>query len=317
MNIIIIFLIFCIVLFFYLHIYFHLKTNNELEIYKIPQPTKKQFEEICDLRQPVLFEYNDGSHKLEQECNMENIYKNYSGFDVKIRNLNKDNNTNNKDDANNKDDDNNKDTNNKDDANNKDDMYSIITYKKAKELIEKYKDANYLFENNSDFLEETELIKMYKLNDKFLKPYMNLSCDYDILFASKDTKTPFKYEMNYRNYFLVTEGEIQVTLAPPKNTKYLHMEQDYKNMEFRSPVNPWNVQEQYESDFSKIKCLDTTVKKGQILYVPAFWWYSIKFGENTTVCSFKYRTYMNTLAISDKLISRVLLLHNVKCSILQ
>lgn len=291
MNIIIIFLI---VLFFYLHIFFHLKINNELEIYKIPQPTKKQFEEICDLRQPVLFEYNDSNNKLEQECNMENINKNYSGFDVKIRNINKTN----------------KDGGNRD-------IYSIVSFKKAKELIEKDKDSNYLFENNSDFLEETELIKMYKLNDKFLKPYMNLSCDYDILFASNDTKTPFRYELNYRNYFLVTEGEIQVMLAPPKNTKYLHMEKDYKNMEFISPINPWNVQEQYESDFSKIKCLNTTIKKGQILYVPAFWWYSIKFGENTTVCSFKYRTYMNTLAISDKLISRVLLLKNIKCSILQ
>jgi hypothetical protein len=291
MNIIIIFLIFCIVLFFYLHIFFHLKTNNELEIYKIPQPTKKQFEEICDLRQPVLFDYNgDCNNKLEEVCNMENINKNYSGFDVKIRNLNKDNNK-----------DNNKE------------MYSIISCKKTKELIEKDKDSKYLFETNSDFLEETDLIKMYKLNDKFLKPYMNLSCDYDILFASTNTTTPFRYELNYRNFFLVTEGEIQVKLAPPKNTKYLYMEKDYENMEFRSPVNPWNVQEQYEADFSKIRCLDTTVKKGQILYVPAFWWYSIKFGENTTVCSFKYRTYMNTLAISDKLISRFLLLQNIKC----
>ena len=46
-------LIFCLVLFFYLHIYFHLKTSNDLEVYTIERPSKEKLEEICDLRQNV------------------------------------------------------------------------------------------------------------------------------------------------------------------------------------------------------------------------------------------------------------------------
>jgi len=78
-------LIFCIVLFIYLHINFHLRTSNDLEVYEIDQPSKEKLEEICDLRQPVIFDYNvDG---LLQECNIDSIEKNYGAFDIKVRNV--------------------------------------------------------------------------------------------------------------------------------------------------------------------------------------------------------------------------------------
>ena len=59
MNIIFNFLIFCIVLFLYLHIYHHLKTSNDLEVYEIEKPSKDKLEEISDIRQPVIFNYNN------------------------------------------------------------------------------------------------------------------------------------------------------------------------------------------------------------------------------------------------------------------
>lgn len=49
--------IFCIVLFIYLHIQFHLKTSNDLEMYEIEQGSKEKLEEVCDIRQPVLFDF--------------------------------------------------------------------------------------------------------------------------------------------------------------------------------------------------------------------------------------------------------------------
>jgi hypothetical protein len=51
--------IFCLVLFIYLHIHFHLKTGEELEMYEIEQPSKEKLEEICDIRQPVLFDFDN------------------------------------------------------------------------------------------------------------------------------------------------------------------------------------------------------------------------------------------------------------------
>ena len=290
MNIVIGFLIFCIVLFFYLHIYFHLKTSNDLEVFEIEQPAKEKHEEICDLRQPILFPY--ANDKMVDLCNRKTISDSYGAFDVKIRTI---------------------DHTLEDDTK---DLYSLISLKDSLKLIGEDKEGKYLVENNNEFLEETEIIKIFKANDIFLRPYMVFNCQYDYLIGSTQAKTPFRYEINFRNYFLVTEGEIKVKLSPPKSSKYLYKVNDYENMEFRSPVNPWNVQPQYKSDFDKIKCIEATVKKGQILFIPAYWWYSIEFGENSSICTFKYRTFMNTLAISDKIIMKFLQLQNVKRNIL-
>ena len=66
LEIIIGFFVFCIILFFYLHIHFHLKTSNDLEIYEIEQASKDKMEEICDLRQPVLFDCDEDTDKTVQ-----------------------------------------------------------------------------------------------------------------------------------------------------------------------------------------------------------------------------------------------------------
>jgi hypothetical protein len=72
------------------------------------------------------------------------------------------------------------------------------------------------------------------------------------------------------------------------------------------------VQSQYKADFDKIKCLDINMTKGQILFLPAYWWYSIEFGKETSVSTFKYKTYMNTIAILPKIIMKLLQNQNVR-----
>jgi hypothetical protein len=133
------------------------------------------------------------------------------------------------------------------------------------------------------------------------------------MFASLNTESPLRYEINYRNYFFVTHGKVIVRLFPPKSTKYLYAINDYENFEFISPVNPWNVQEQYKADFNKLRSIDVTLMPGQLVHIPAYWWYSIKFVKsNTSLCVFKYKTYMNTLSISNHLVMSLLQRQNTK-----
>ena len=40
-----------------------------------------------------------------------------------------------------------------------------------------------------------------------------------LFFHRHGTQTPLKYELNYRNFFLVTQGSIKVKLIPPKSAK--------------------------------------------------------------------------------------------------
>ena len=83
--------IFCLVLFLYLHIQYHLKTSEDLEVYTIERPSKETLEEICNIRQPVVFEFNN--ERLLESCNLATLDDNYGAFDIQLRDItNKDEN---------------------------------------------------------------------------------------------------------------------------------------------------------------------------------------------------------------------------------
>ena len=281
--------IFCLVLFIYLHIQFHLKTGEDLEMYEIEQPSKDKLEEICDLRQPAIFDFD--CEKIMDSSNKTYISNNYHAFEVKIRNI--------------KDDDVNAE------------LYIPLPIHSAVKLFDEDKKSTYLSENNTDFLEETGVIKSLKYNDAFLRPYMVSNCNYDIMMGSDKTCSPFRYEINYRNFLLLTEGSAQIKLAPPHSTKYLYPIYDYENFEFKSPVNPWSPQPKYSADFDKIKCLEFTLTPGKTLFIPAYWWYSIKFNHNTSISCFYYRTYMNNIAVTPYICMHALQIQNVKRNIVK
>lgn len=272
------------VLFLYLHIQFHSKTGEDLEMYEVDQPSKEKLEEICDLRQPVLFDFE--CQKILDTSNRDYITNNYHAFEIKIRNT--------------KENDKNIE------------LYIPLPLHSAIKLFNEDKDYTYFSESNKDFLDESGVIKNFKYNDDFLRPYMVSNCNYDIIMGSKDTCTPFRYEINYRNYLLLTQGSAQIKLAPPHSIKYLYTNYDYENFEFSSPVNPWKPQPKYSSDFDKIKCLEFTLLPGKTLYIPAYWWYSIKLNENTSISCFNYRTYMNNMAILPYICLHALQIQNIK-----
>ena len=288
MNIIIFILIFSIVLFLYIHIFYHFKTNNDLEILEINNISKERLEEICDLRQPLTMKIDNNIFK---DLFMKNLMSNYSSFDIKIRNIkNLDDNT---------------------------ELFLPLSFNDAKKLMIEDKEGQYISENNSDFLFETSIVKNISEKDSFFRPYMLSNIDYDYIIGSKNSYTPLRYNLNYRNYYLVLEGKIRIKMTPPKNNKYLYCNKDYDNFEFRSPLNVWNIQEQYKIDFNKMKFLEVDLEPGNIIYIPAYWWYTIQIlEENTSILSFKYRTYMNNIAILPQLILKIMQKQNIKHKII-
>lgn len=288
MNIIIFTLVFSLVLFIYLHIFYHFKTNNDLEILEIDNITKERLEEICDLRQPLIMNIDIDNFK---NFNFETLLNNYSNFDIKIRNIkNNDDNT---------------------------EIFLPLLMKDASTLIREDKNGEYISENNTDFLNETSMNKVISENDLFLRPNMLSTIEYDYLTGSKNSHTPLRYNLNYRNYFLLLEGKIKLKLTPPKNYKYLYCNKDYDNFEFRSPINVWNVQEEYKNDYNKVKFLEVDLEPGNIINIPAYWWYSIEFSEpNSSLISFKYRTYMNNVAILPNIFLKILQKQNIKHKII-
>ncbi len=279
MKNLLIILIFIIVLFFYLHIIYHLKKSNDLEVYEINEPTKNELEEICNYRQPVIFYYNSN---LSEDINNEQIITKYSSFDLNVRNV-KNNNT-------------------------EQEMYIPYKVKDLFSVFENDKEGKYITENNEDFISETGMIKYLKYNDLLLRPYFMLNNNYDLLSGSKNTRTPFRYNLYYRNFIYVLDGNVKIKLSPPNSSKYLNEINDYDNYEFRTDIDVWNDNEKID----KIKFLEVNLKKNQIIYIPSYWWYSIEYETKSLLINYSYDTYMSMLSITPNILLYYLQAQNIK-----
>lgn len=260
-----------------------MKTSNDLELYTIEEPSKDKLEEVCNLRQPVLFNFDN--ELLLKECNLTNLVDNYGAFDVKMREPGV--------------------------IDDNSEMYLPFILNESIQLFQK-KDGKYITENNGDFLQETGVVKKFQYNDAFLRPPLVSNCLYDFQSGTINAETPLRYNMNFRNFYFVTSGKITVKLIPPKSHKYLYIQKDYDNFEFRSLINPWNIQSQYKNDFGKVKVLDIEIDKGHMLVIPPYWLYSIKYNKLSSICVFKYRTFMNNVAILPHLCLYLLQNQNIK-----
>ena len=275
-------LLFCIILLVYLHIYYHLKVSSELEIYELDDLDKSKLEETCNMRQPVLFNYDNP--QLTGVFKHSSLMKDFSIFDVKVRKW--------------------EETNNEC-------QHVPLKMSLVNKLFAK-KSSDYYSEKNLDFLEESGLVKHIKQNDELLTPPLKMSCNYDIIFGSPNSITPLKYNLYNRNYFYVCDGDIKIKLIAPVFSKHLNIDKDYEMFEFRSPLNVWNIQNAYKENFGKTKVMELKLAKNSIIQIPSYWSYSIQFGENATVLNMSYSTVMSTLSVMPQHVLYLLQQQNIK-----
>lgn len=257
-------LIFIIILLIYLHVYYHLKVSNDLEVFEHDISNVTKLDEILSFRQPVVINFFHKS--LNNLFNLKRFYNDYGKYNINVRKNNIDNNIL--------------------------DKYTPVNIDLIKDLFEN--DKTYYSEHNSKFLKTSNLIVDLQNKDSYLKPPLVSSSEYDILFGGMKTSTKFKYEINYRNFIYVSDGSINICLSPPVNSKYMDEYNDYYNFEFISSINPFLKEN--NDHLKNISKINLTLNQGQMLFIPAYWWYSIEFN-NSVVLFFKYKTYMNEFTI--------------------
>ena len=138
-----------------------------------------------------------------------------------------------------------------------------------------------------------------------------VSIQYDLIFGGKDATTKLKYTNCYRNYFMVIDGEVEVKLSPPRSARFLNTQKDYIRDDFYSVSNAWDNTSGANNDFDKVKFLTVHLKKGQTMFVPAYWWYSFKLKKGC-LCAFHYKTIMNTVATVPDIVLGVMQRQNTK-----
>jgi hypothetical protein len=264
-------LIFLVILTIYLHIFYHLKKSNDLDIYETIFTTKENLDKICKLRQPVVFNYDLNLI----ECERKYLTDTFPNKEINLKNIISNDSV-------------------------------PLKLSESFQLIDNDKKGSYYSEKNKHFLDET-IIDKIKKREQDIKPIFTCYSMYDILFGSNNSYTPLQYDINYKNYLYVAEGSVKIRFAPPINEKYLDIFIDYETMDITSRINVWK-----EKNIENVKFIDIVVDKGNIIFIPPYWLYSIQFIEISTIISFKYRTYMNLLAILPHLFIQILQLQNIK-----
>jgi hypothetical protein len=280
-NPFLIFFIFVLILFLYTHITSQWKTSNDLEIYESDYESHAHVQEICSVKQPVVFKMQkeQTAFSFFERFHSSNFEK-YDNIDICIKDRQ----------------DYNKNIDTKDTAVD----YVPLSLRSARRLLTTDTTAKYFSEKNHHFLDESSLDNLFRPIDSLLKPPLSAYTKHDILLGSPLVTTPLRYKLESHQFIAVTRGKIHIKLCPPKYSKIIPYFKDYENYEFWSPLNPWVKHGENREIIQKIKFLDVDLHTGDVLFVPPYWWHSISFSGDpeTTVAIFTYDVAMNILAQS-------------------
>jgi len=259
--------IFIVLLFLYLHIQSQLRRNEDLEISEMDYSDNESLQEICELKQPLLFDYKPVNKEFFDAVTVDSLFT-HESQDIKVKETSDENSD-----------------------------YILLPFRSANSLFISDTKSRYFSENNSEFIDETGHVAFFEDNNLYLKPAFNVNAKYDFIIGSGGATTPLRYHTCARKFLCVNSGKIHIKLTPWKSRKYLFPLKDYENYDFRSPVNPWTPQDEYANEMSKLKFLDFDVVSGYVLNIPPYWFYSIKLSDSkdNLVTTFTYDTAVSFL----------------------
>lgn len=264
------FIVFIIVLFIYLHVQFQLSTSSEEKIYDVEFGHNKRIDDVFDLKQPVVLHTTTNSRicgnnnlYIQDFFNKRSLLSAFGEKEVCVLD------------------------------NTSEDINTIVssTMKSANDLFNADKKGIYYTESNKEIIDNLDKFKLAALTSyyTFLKPPLCSNTIYDIIFGSEHVTTIAKYSIMFRNYFLVTVGEVEIRLVTPDNVQSEHTISKYETFEYVSKNNLWDTTETPNS-------INVVLKKGECMYIPPYWLYSFKLSKDAVIVSSRYNSYLTEVA---------------------
>jgi hypothetical protein len=257
-------IIFVIILTVYMHVIEEYKISEDLEIYEMDFKDNKQLQDICNLKQPVLFNLEEAEPTFFKMVDIIGVSK----TSVIV-----------------------KDKSDIDNAN-----YIKLPYDSAQTLMNADTSARFYSERNSKIASETSY-DFTKL-DTHLKPALTIQSKRELLFGSNGAHTVMRYHTEHRKFLAIRKGRIHVKMTPWRSNRFLHITKDYVNYDFRSKVDVWEPHSKYEPDMEQLKFLEFDIDAGYVLNIPPYWLYSIKYSneDRCELYELTYNTPMNAIS---------------------
>ena len=268
-------LVFLIVFVLYIHIQDQWKRGEDLEVYEMDYSTREHLQTVCAMKQPVLFallfEHRfspDVTKDSSTSVSDSNRSSESRGAEIPVWDVRE---------------------------------YGVrdsvdpfwLSYASFTGLTKSDPKGHFYSRKNQEWLEATSTARgsNHREVDEWVRPPLTIHSRYELLKGSEGAHTPLAYHMDDRQYFFVTKGKISVRMTPWRSGRYLNPIADYDNYEFFSRVDPWTCADK------DVRWLDFEVVEGYVLFIPAWWWYSIRFfSVDTEVVGAQYITGANVLA---------------------
>ena len=229
-----------------MHMLFHWKVSNEIDIPHIATPNKDILEQVADSKQPFLFE-----KELSDVINLCN-----EGHEKDVHITKPDN---------------------------------TSLYVPHKGMLNAIKKEAYISNKNSNFV-KTVLMKEKCVAslDTYLLPPMMMMRQSDILYGNLGVSTDLSRSLNYRNYFVCLDGQVEIKLMSPRCEKQL--------THTAKTIAIWDPKKSDQEILKDCDVINLTLQKGSIIHIPAYWWYTFRFSEQGCLLSLSYITYMNAIS---------------------
>ena len=277
--------IFIVILFLYIHVNYQYKKSEDLEIYEMDYVSNDHLQTICNVKQPVLFQ-----HPLFENIQLPNDPAVKSTVDLPVWDTN--------------------------------DYYKttenasitpvLLSFSATERLFKTDTRTHYYTEKNQGFLEDNS-INIHETADPVFRPNFTVKSAYECIHGSAKTSTPLRYHTLDRKFISVTSGKITVKMTPWRSRAFLNPVHDYASYTFYSRLNPWNCQLEYKNDADKIRFLEFEVLPGYTLFIPPYWWYSLKLSSTDTMAiGVEYQTAANLMANSVDIMKHYIQIYNTK-----
>ena len=270
MNLLVNVIFFVIVLLFYLNLVQECKIGQDLDVYELDYQNAEQLNKMCQNKQPVVFRMNQGevipdSHFINS-LSPAILAEKYGKEDVFLSSFH---------------------------CGQPDEEPIAVPLEKA--IMVQH---DRLFENNHDFIMDSPIHHYYESIDPHLRPFGTIQTEYDFAFG---TDTALRHHQHHSFFVYAVGGDLDVKLTPYKNVVAgkQHPFDGYVYPDFQrntqTLLNCWADYGEEDEENLDITFLNVSIPKGYCLFIPPYWWYSIRHidpGQGGWTAVFKYDTIM-------------------------
>jgi hypothetical protein len=269
-------IIFIIVLFVYIHVANHVSTSSDLEVYDVLNIPSDKLEDLCGSKQPFIAKNNNNP----LHGSIHGALSKVCNFSIRTTGSHIEN----------------------------DIPPLTVGRDKAEKLFSGNDDSEVKYYSCGNWIESKDSLDTPGLSverDAFFAPPMTVFSKSDFFVGETGAHSALRHEIAHRTFLYGFNNASSVILVPPDRYNDLNVIKDYELLEFRSPKNPWNDDEVKGS----IKII---LEPGDTLYIPPYWFYSIKLNEHSKVHLFQYYTALNLVSTVNHHVIHMLQMNNIK-----